>query len=654
MLKSFKFCFFAIFILFSLVCLAQDKSIPVLKIENNILTLAEFEKEYLKSHGNKDSSKDSLKSYKEFLDLYSGFKLKILDAKSKGYDTNTDLLNEFEEYKKNVSRTFYQTKYIKKPGLKRYYQQSMQEFRVSHILILSDSTRDFTATENFAKLLIDSLKNGADWNKFVKKYSGDENTIADNGDLYYYSGAKIQGEFLQALLTTDVNQIYSMPMKSRFGHHILKVTEKNIAIPAVRAKHILINHKDSTGAIDDAKAKKLSEELRERVLKGESFDKLAKKYSDDKGSGAKGGDLNFLPRRTTVNEFDQVLFNTKPGEVSEVFKTRFGYHFLTVVERQKNPSFKEFVKSASKTYEGTFYKQDFSKYIDSLAVLYNYTIKDENIGKINEAFSQVRVFEMADTIESYKKMKDLVLINTDNKKITFENIIDGASSVPALKTTSLSMNFLKYLVRKKVEDEVLSFEMELLEKNDTEFQAIMKDYKNGLMIFKLQENDIWKDVKISEEDKQEYFEENKNSFNWPKRLVIQKINHHKKTIVDSMVTVLKGKNEITAEALKDFSQYKITRDTILATAVNRVGRAALKLNEGEFSDSFRSKTGYWTSIYLIKKLDVTQKTYEESESEITSKLLELKNKAADKKYIDGLKEEYEPEYFYENLKQAFK
>lgn len=75
-------------------------------------------------------------------------------------------------------------------------------------------------------------------------------------------------------------------------------------------------------------------DFRERVLRGEKFSMLARLYSDDPGSASKGGDLGFVERGTLYPEFEAVAFNLKSGEVSQVVKTRAGYHIIQMIERK--------------------------------------------------------------------------------------------------------------------------------------------------------------------------------------------------------------------------------------------------------------------------------------------------------------------------------
>jgi parvulin-like peptidyl-prolyl isomerase len=98
----------------------------------------------------------------------------------------------------------------------------------------------------------------------------------------------------------------------------------------VRASHILLK----TEGKDDAAVKKQAEDLLAQIKKGASFEELAKKNSQDEGSAAKGGDLDFFNKGQMVPEFDKVAFELQPGQMSDLVKSQFGYHIIKVTEQR--------------------------------------------------------------------------------------------------------------------------------------------------------------------------------------------------------------------------------------------------------------------------------------------------------------------------------
>ncbi|MGA7616861.1 MAG: peptidylprolyl isomerase [Thermoanaerobaculia bacterium] len=112
-------------------------------------------------------------------------------------------------------------------------------------------------------------------------------------------------------------------------------TAKKDTLEKVHARHILIAFKGSPaapqqGALTEERAKAKAEEIRKQLVAGADFAELAKKESDDKGSGARGGDVGEFSRGQMVPEFEKAAFETKVGEISPVTRTQYGYHIIKV------------------------------------------------------------------------------------------------------------------------------------------------------------------------------------------------------------------------------------------------------------------------------------------------------------------------------------
>jgi peptidyl-prolyl cis-trans isomerase C len=110
----------------------------------------------------------------------------------------------------------------------------------------------------------------------------------------------------------------------------------------VKARHILIAPKGSPAAqagkdLTDEQAKAKAEDLRKQIAAGANFDELAKKESDDTGSGARGGDLGSFGHGQMVPEFEQAAFAAKVGDLTPVVKTQFGYHIIKVEAHENTP-----------------------------------------------------------------------------------------------------------------------------------------------------------------------------------------------------------------------------------------------------------------------------------------------------------------------------
>ena len=137
--------------------------------------------------------------------------------------------------------------------------------------------------------------------------------------------------FENALKNKSIGHV-TEPLKSGSGFHILKLEDKRGPLVKFEkqwdTRHILI----SPSAIKDIEtAKKEAINLREKIISGEEFEKIAEEYSDDPGSAANGGSLGLMPMGVTVPEFENVMVNTNLNEISDVFESEFGFHFLQVM-----------------------------------------------------------------------------------------------------------------------------------------------------------------------------------------------------------------------------------------------------------------------------------------------------------------------------------
>lgn len=140
--------------------------------------------------------------------------------------------------------------------------------------------------------------------------------------------------FANALKTKQLGFI-SQPIKTGSGFHILKLEEKRGPLVQFEeqweTRHVLL----TPSAIRDVDSTKAEVELlRERVISGESFAEIAKAFSEDPGSGSNGGNLDWLPRGATVQEFEDVMINSELNVISEVFESQFGFHFLEVTGKR--------------------------------------------------------------------------------------------------------------------------------------------------------------------------------------------------------------------------------------------------------------------------------------------------------------------------------
>ncbi len=226
--------------------------------------------------------------------------------------------------------------------IKQFLDSSMQqgksgtEFHLFHILIATPenaSPEDIQNAKNKAENTYQQLQQGADFKQLAMRESDGSNAL-NGGDLGTRKANELPELFLQAIEGLQQGEI-SNPVRSASGFHILKLASSSSndqMVTQTHARHILI--RTSADVSDDDARNKLLD-LRKRIEQGDDFADLANEYSEDPGSKIKGGDLGWASPGTFVPAFEQVMSSLKDGEISEPFKSQFGWHLMQVLERRE-------------------------------------------------------------------------------------------------------------------------------------------------------------------------------------------------------------------------------------------------------------------------------------------------------------------------------
>ena len=184
-----------------------------------------------------------------------------------------------------------------------------------------------------AETILLRLEEGEDFEALVEEKSINQNK-SQGGLMPWRKINEMPSVFADAIRNQSLGFI-SEPIKTGSGFHLLKLEEKRGPLVKFEeqweTRHVLL----IPSAIRDVDATKAEAEvLRERILAGEDFALIAEEFSEDPGSGSNGGNLEWLPKGATVSEFENVMLNSEINEVSEVFESQFGFHFLEVTGKR--------------------------------------------------------------------------------------------------------------------------------------------------------------------------------------------------------------------------------------------------------------------------------------------------------------------------------
>jgi peptidyl-prolyl cis-trans isomerase SurA len=210
------------------------------------------------------------------------------------------------------------------------------EYHLAHILIsLPDaaSPEQVSAAASISAQILERLNQGAEFDQLANEFSSDSNAL-QGGDLGWRKKAGIPSLFSKVVVDMMPGDFVG-PLRSASGFHIVSLVDRRIfqqlLIPQVRSRHILIKSND---LITEQEARKRLVEIREKILSGENFEDMARLYSVDFNSGALGGDIGWISPGGTVPDYEAVTNVLEPGQLSEPFKSQFGWHIVEVTGRR--------------------------------------------------------------------------------------------------------------------------------------------------------------------------------------------------------------------------------------------------------------------------------------------------------------------------------
>ena len=651
-----NFAFLSIALAFVFYSCSPRNSQVVAKFGNQDIGLKEFEKAYAANEGGiEQAKKDSLSKMKNYLDLYVDFKMKLRDAYVRGYDRDSSLQAEINNYKKKIGVTYILDHQLINPAIKKLYDKRKWEYRLSYLLIKPQQNNAQSSIERADKIL-DSLKNGANWDEMVKKYSDDKNTSLDGGDIFYFTAGELPYQLEDAMYATDSGYVYPKVLDTQFGYIILKVTDKRLRRPEIRASHIMISFYDMSNKLDSIGAWKKINAVMQKLKAGEDFAKLAREYSQDPGSKDKGGDLGFFQIRRMVKPFAEAAFNLKQiGDISGIVKTQYGYHIIKLTGIKPYPSFEEEQNNLKSIYQKQLFQADYDSLVAKLETKYNYHLNNHIV---SELIKNSDTLTAGHTNAALEKMKYDTLFSYAGQIFSVNDLLNYINSDNTIKNSKYTNQLVKNEVNKASGETMLEHEADGLEKTDPQFASIINDYKDGVYIFKLQEDEVWSKIKPDSTELYNYFMKNRDEYLTKPKVSFLEIFSKSDSLITHYYNLLNSGTDFDSLATKytERPQFRekhgLWQDVDTSSSIMARVACGLK-NPGEFSKPFKVANGF-SIVQLVKKFPVRQETFEEAKTEVAGAYQDFKIKELEKDYLDRLNKIYKPKLYYDKLEEAYK
>ncbi|MDY6436019.1 MAG: peptidylprolyl isomerase [Bacteroidales bacterium] len=634
------------------------KSKTLIKMGDKTITAQEFMDVYEKN--NVKSDVIDKKDVDEYLDMFVNFKLKVTEAEALKMDTLPKFVKEFEGYRKQLAKPYLSNDEETENLVEEAYDRMHWDINASHILVRCDINAvpaDTLKAYKKALALRERVLKGEDFGDLAYDKSEDpsaHDTVVNGrfykgnrGNLGYFTVFDMVYPFETGAYNTPIGEL-SMPVRSDFGYHIIKVNSKTTACGMVTAAHIFLVVDDKDPLKTDSVVREKAFNIYNEIAKdGKNWDAIARRYSEDKGTATNGGVLTPFKVSQIVPEFIDVVKQLNPGEFSEPVKTSYGYHIIKLVNTKGIRNFDDEKENIKKRVEKDMRAKASDEIVMKRIMKENkfkeyVKVKDEFIATVDSSLNQGQ-YVMAEGVKTNK-----VLFKFNKQKYT---VGDFAAF---LKTKTNSQPFMSpaayayKLYDEYLKTETFAYEDAHLEEKYPEFKMLVTEYHDGILLFDLMDKEVWKKAEKDTLGLQNYYEEHMNEYMWGERIktiFVVVPTPDKVKIVESLL-----KNDLSIDSIRSIikkadlrgvsakSQYFQHGDNVdideiewipgkiytIPSTVDKMTRIVkiLEIRQPE-PKSFREAKGLVTSAYQTKlEEDWVESLEEKYNPQIDAKILE--------------------------------
>ena len=530
---KFKWVFIVCFALN--ISFSQDKDEVLLTVDGDPIMASEFLRVYNK---NLDLVQDeNQKDIDAYLKLFTEYQLKLKEAKRLKLHDDSKYKREFLKYKQQLTKNYLSENKVTDALVKEGYERNNIDINASHVLVRLDATSKDTlnAYNQVLKLRERVLNEGFD----VVKADMHNGTTIFLEDLGYFSAFKMVYEFETAAYNTPKGDI-SMPFRTQFGYHVVKINDRRKSRGTMTAAHIMValNAKDSL--LD---AEERIHDIHKKIKQGESFESLAKQFSDDKSSAKNGGKLSpFKSGQLSSSTFEDKAFAlTSDNDITTPFKTQYGWHIVKRLRLQPVQTFED----QKSIIEAKVKRDSRSKLISKAMV--NELKKRYNISYTPEAKTYFKsiltnaFFSRAWASPESLKNDEIIFVVND-KSFSYKDFSDHLTSAQReyMGRSGTFEDIINVEYDKFFEKCILQYREDNLEFENKDFANILKEYRDGLLLFDLMEKEIWNKASKDSAGLEHYYAKHISKYQWKDRVEVIIGSSAKKATANKVLQMMKA------------------------------------------------------------------------------------------------------------------
>jgi peptidyl-prolyl cis-trans isomerase SurA len=503
---------FTLFIIF-LLLLSGLHAQTLFTVDGTGVTKDEFLKAYNK---NNNGQKPSERSYKDYLDLYIRYKLKVRAAYDAALDTLPSQRTELQNFRSQVAETYLKDESSLDKLVKEVFDRGRKDIRVAHILVvLPKNALPVDTLKAYEKVMAAyaALKKGRKFSDVALQYSEDPGVKANGGDIGYITVFTLPYE-LETLAYSTPPGKFSKPYRTRGGYHIFLNEHERAALGRIRIAQILLPFPlGTTASMRDILHRK-ADSIYDKLGNGADFATLARVYSGDNLSYQSGGELPEFGIGRYDSAFEATAFSLdKDGAISQPLESAYGYHILKRIARKPFPTEWDATTQAQlKQLVMNDPRIDVSRKVLLARI-------EQQAGFHRFEFSDLDLWAFTDSamrntgLSSFRGMNySTTLISFARQAYTLKEWLDYVRSVRGQRPGGPQAD--KELFDRWIERTAQDYYRNHLEDYNPDFAFQLTEFKEGNLLFEIMQRKIWDKASIDSAGLRKYYEEHKNKYWW--------------------------------------------------------------------------------------------------------------------------------------------
>jgi len=508
----------------------------LMTIGKHDVSKSEFERIYRKN--NPEDKQNDKKALEEYLDLFINFKLKVIEALEQKLDTNPNFIRELQGYRKQLAAPYLVDKNVDEKLLKEAYERKQWDVRASHILInvdefAIDTTKAYKKIQDIRKKAIA----GENFDTLAFKYSEDPSVKGNFGDLGFFSVFQMVYPFENAAYNTAIGNISEI-VRTKFGYHILKVTDKRKAPGEILVAHIMVALPRDADKEQQERAEKKIRDIYTEIINGADFAKMAEEKSDDKASARKGGELPWFGTGRMVPEFEIPAFALKNnGDISEPVKTAFGWHIIKRIDHKPIGSYEELSHELkNRVSKDTRSHKSKTALVEKLKTEYGFKNFPRNLEELHKSLDST-IFSLnfeTETVNKYNKPLFTIGDSTYHQiDLVKQIVMSRKRELPEINKAYINQNYDMLL-----NNTIIAYEEKRLDQKYPDFKYLMQEYHDGILLFDLTDRMVWSKAVTDTEGLEAFHQENKEKYMWGERADVYRYSYSDNKAKDRAIKYL--------------------------------------------------------------------------------------------------------------------